>query len=115
MSSKRDCLREKKRSKKDLCSAGFSSGVSARYLLENGASTTRPGQTDVEVALEIAQVLGEAALGMPVDRATYQPNAEARKATAPGSGVTVAAARGVGPANPQHIGPFALEAARSPA
>ena len=54
-------------------------------------------------ALETAQVLGEAALGMSVDRATYQPNAAARKATAPGSDITPAVARGAGPAL-HHIG-----------
>ena len=45
-------------------------------------------QTGVWGPLETAQVLGKAALGMPVDRATYQPSAAARKATAPGSDIT---------------------------
>ena len=62
-----------------------------------------PGLTGVKGGLETAQVLGEAALGMSVDRATYQPNAAARKATAPGSDITPAVARGAGPAL-HHIG-----------
>ena len=40
---------------------------------------------------------------MSVDRATYQPNVAARKATAPGSDITPTVARGAGPAL-RHIG-----------